>query len=840
MMSKSLLILILACLSNNGETSAFSPRQAPPVRTTTHVISQGTTLLAAAVQAPEGNDGDLNRASRPPKRDSRKQRHSIAPPNPWLSQTTQDLLGSEPGSLQNGKWHELVSIMTAWSKRINMDTSAPVVLEALLKRLIDERRAGNDAAKPSAYEYNMVISAWTEVTQHNPKDGKQASARALYILRLLQRAHDEEQQSELLPTSFSFTKVLAALSHAKDYRKAKTTLRWMEALYERGMNKNAKPQENAFTYVLNSIADSGEADAGKEAEQLLRHMNETGVEPKTLHYTVAIKSWMRQESRQGAEQAEQLFNSMHVQPDIFTYGSLLNAWAVSGMREYGAERCDSIMQKLRDDPKVTPNEYVYNVNMNAWSRSGNTKAVDRTEALLEEMNSKNLTANWFTYNIYLHTLSAHASEPGVAQKAEGILLMMLKRTGKGENHLRPNRFSYNSVIDAWSKSRHSAAPANAFRVLQLLLKDEKAKPDAFSFNQVLSCFSRSQLRGAADTAETLLANWNKAYDSGLTAAKPACIAYTSVISAWGRSGATGGAERAEQILHFMEERAAAGDKHLAPNTITYNTVIDAWARSGEGTLGARKAEALLQRMQLQFEAGNFRVQPNSITWNGVLNAWAKSGTRCCANQAQKYLEQMWAVHESGNTRVRPDDTTYNTVISAISNSQNVGKAQLALRVLRKMDKLHQKGTLRFSPDGITYTTVLQSCAVSSDFDERSRMKALDTAIFTLEEIIGRPDVKPNHVTYEIFLKAVVNLMPEAYELKKEVVEPVFRNCKNDGLVTLAFLTYLRDAVAEELYVELLGGVAVEIEQDLPKSWTKNVPRRGRRSRTGVVAARRLR
>jgi hypothetical protein len=482
--------------------------------------------------------------------------------------------------------------------------------------------------------------------------------------------------------------------------------------------------------------------------------------------------------------------------------------------------------------------------MNAWARSGTTKAVDRTEELLEEMVvGRNLKANWFTYNIYLHALSSHGSVPGMAQRAEGTLLMMLKRCKEGEEHLRPNRFSYNSVIDAWSRSRDDVAPSHAFRVFQLLLRDDRAKPDAFSFNQVLSSFSRSQLKGAALKAERLLCDWHEAQSHGWIAAKPQCIAYTSVISAWARSGEPGAAERAQQLLESMERRAAAGDVHLSPNTITYNAVIDAWARSGEGTLGARRAEALLHRMQRKYEEGNGdRVQPNSITWNGVLNAWAKSGARCCAYQAQKYLDKMWEVHRSGkNQSVRPDDKTYNTVIAAISKSQNVGKAQLALRVLRKMDKLHQTGFLQDSPDGITYTTVLQSCAVSSNFDKRSRAKALDTAIFTLEEIIGRPDVKPSHVTYEVFLKAVVNLMPEEYELKKEVVEPVFTSCKNDGYVTFAFLGYLRDAVHDDLYKELMGDYYFDIacmNHELPAAWTKNVPNRGRARRraTGVIAS----
>jgi hypothetical protein len=406
--------------------------------------------------------------------------------------------------------------------------------------------------------------------------------------------------------------------------------------------------------------------------------------------------------------------------------------------------------------------------------------------------------------------------------------MMLERTEKGEANLKPNLFSYNAVIDAWCRSRDKISASSAFGVLQLLLKDSTVKPDAFSFNTVLIAFSRSQLPGAAVKAERLLRDWEDASESGLVAVKPDCMSYSALIAAWARSGEQGAANRAEQLLLLMEHRAAAGNTRMAPNTITYNTVIDAWARSREGTFGARKAEALLRRMQDQYEAGSKLVQPNSITWNAVLNAWAKSGTRCCAYQAQKYLDQMWAVHRSGNKRVRPDARSYNTVISAISKSQNVGKAQLALRVLRKMEKLHKEGVLLFSPDGITYNAVLQSCAVSSDFDERSRMKALDTAMFTWEEVIDRPDIKPNHLTYEVYLKAVVSLVPEKHALTREVVESIFTRCKDDGYVTFSFLAHLRDAVPEEIYKELLGTDAVS-DYAIPESWTKNVPihRRGR-------------
>jgi hypothetical protein len=169
------------------------------------------------------------------------------------------------------------------------------------------------------------------------------------------------------------------------------------------------------------------------------------------------------------------------------------------------------------------------------------------------------------------------------------------------------------------------------------------------------------------------------------------------------------------------------------------------------------------------------------------------------------------------------------VINAISKSKNEGKAQKALRLLRRMDKLYQAGNKEARPNEVTYTAVLNSCAFPAVLDPRTRRKALDTAIFTLQELQESRYGQPNQVTYGTFIKACANLLHDDDKLRREVIERAFQQCCKDGQVGKMVLTYLRQAAPADLYEELLAdfissGAAVTVE-DLPPEWRCNVRER---------------
>ena len=174
------------------------------------------------------------------------------------------------------------------------------------------------------------------------------------------------------------------------------------------------------------------------------------------------------------------------------------------------------------------------------------------------------------------------------------------------------------------------------------------------------------------------------------------------------------------------------------------------------------------------------------------------------------------------------------VINAISKSKNEAKAQRALRILRRMDKLYQAGVNKEArPNEVTYTAVLNSCAFPAVLDARTRRKALDTAIFTLEELKASRYGHPNQITYSTFLKAVANLLPDDDEFRRAVIKEAFQQCCKDGQVGDMVLAHLRSAAPADLYQELVIDVVRSTSpqrksiyrvsmEDLPAEWSQNV------------------
>jgi hypothetical protein len=151
-----------------------------------------------------------------------------------------------------------------------------------------------------------------------------------------------------------------------------------------------------------------------------------------------------------------------------------------------------------------------------------------------------------------------------------------------------------------------------------------------------------------------------------------------------------------------------------------------------------------------------------------------------------------------------------------------------------MDKLYQSGYKRARPNEFTYTSVLNSCAFPETLDPRTRRKALDTAIFTLQELQASRYGQPNEVTYGTFMQACANLLlPDDDELLlRAVIEETFQQCCKDGQVGEMFLTHLKSAAPEDLYKELLAEVSFSEEtgdgsttvnvENLPPEWRCNI------------------
>ena len=581
----------------------------------------------------------------------------------WLMKATQDILTTQPGTLAKGKWHELVSMLKAWSRRSKFDVEAPLIIERLLKRLLGERAAGNVEAKPTVELYNILLDSWACAAIFRTRDSAMASQRSREILVSLQESFEREGDPDLMPNAESFAVVFHAVCKVEGPVIARRVLAWMEHLFKVQKNMAAKPTRKQYIMLLEAYANSNAENAGTLAEGFIRHMKVAGVPPDTFCYNIAIKAWTRtKRGRESAEHADRILEEMNVPKDLVTYSSVISAWAASGMKSHAVSRAEELLREIEETEGLEPNTIVINSVMSAWVKSKNPGAANRTAELLQSMEQSSTYApDLFSYNTHLHALSIHAKRPGYAQQAYDVLHEMERRSEAGETHLTPNLFSYNLVIDAWSKADDYDAAWNAVKILRYLIGKERPRPDTFSFNQVLSALSKSTRAGAAQLAERLLQYMVDGYRLKMQSARPDVVGYTSVIVALARSGEQDAADRAEGLLSQMKSLYAAGEHYLKPTRVVYNSLIDCWAKSGRGTYAARKGEALLQEMETMSANGDTTVSPNIVTYNAVLNAWARSGTRCCANKAEEYLERMWELYNAGEEEIAPNDKSFNTV-----------------------------------------------------------------------------------------------------------------------------------------------------------------------------------
>ena len=583
-------------------------------------ISHETTTPCDASETHDQEDETIQWYDQPEFKRKRRQRRQ------YLERATHSLLESEPGTLKKGKWHELASMLHGWSAFTKSETEAPVMMEQILKRLNEERIAGNTEAVVNIEMYNRLLDAWACAALFKTHRPEVASQRAREILVTLQENYESQGAIDLMPTQESFNLVLHCVCRIEGPTIARRLLALMEYLHRSGKNPNAKPSRQDCTLVLNGYAlDRRIANAGALAEGFLRHMNITGgITPDTYCYNLAIKAYMNSKrGRESAEHANRILEEMEAPKDIITYSSVISAWATSGMRAHAVERAEDLLRQLEDHPELEPNTVVLNAVMSTWVKSRSPGACKRIQELVQEMEQSSeptIRPDLISYNTYLHALTLQSKKPGFAQKADELLQKMENQYESGACSFGPNLFSYNLLIEAWSKSPSPDAAMRAAHVLRKLAKVQRpgVEPDTFSFNQVLAALSHSPMKGAAKMAEQLLWYMDKAYKNGIHSnSKPDAISFSSVIQAYARSGEAGAAVKAERLLQHMKERYYGHNETDAkPNRKVYNSIIHCWARSGEGTLGARKAEALMQEMQeLREKYNDESMAPNLVTFN---------------------------------------------------------------------------------------------------------------------------------------------------------------------------------------------------------------------------------
>jgi len=648
-----------------------------------------------------------------------------------------------------------------WSLNLNLDSMAQAGAgnraQELLKRIHALYEEGYYEVSPDIVSYNSVLKAWKEEEQPEA---------ALELLETMIRNEKEGEQRELLGSEGS-TLPSDAVG-----------------------DKPIRVDVISFNTVIAAFANQGNY---QKALELLRKMQK---EPSNNNTD--------DDGDNGMEETETKDDYYYPNPDTITYNIVLYSLALSDDPGTAAQAenllREMMMRKERTGLSVVDTTS-FNTVLYAWSREGE---------------SKRFPAATTTTTTNKGTLPKRPLSPKMsAQRAEDLLTIMKELSEAGNMNVRPDVYSYTTVIQSWAKCGNA---------------------------------------GGTDKAQAIL---DQMIDTGL---QPNQLTYTALMNALSRAGEP---ERAESVLHQM---MAAQHK---PDTVAVSSIIDGWAKvsSKDRPEAAKRALQIFRTMKQKTSLG---VRPTATTYTSVLTALAKSCTRHSGDEALDLLQEMEEAHaatgdddniETNSSiknldpkldkwSMRPKNIHYNCVLDAYARSSRADKAIKAQHLMTVMEN-HSRLDCR--PDTISYNSLMMACAHATG-DQQLREKSFEIALRTFKILLSnggstgsrRQQEKPllrhkpvhelhaTSTTFAHFFRACRKLLRPDNARRKSILTKSLTICRKLGLLNFLVVHQVQLACQSETdWKETAGGLSEYVgwKEDakrcikiFPREWTCNARR----------------
>ena len=325
-------------------------------------------------------------------------------------------------------------------------------------------------------------------------------------------------------------------------------------------------------------------------------------------------------------------------PDTTTYNTLLHAYSQRIYNE-SASDCESLLRRIISSGK--PHDVVsYNIVLKAWSKSNDKNAVEYQLSLLREMeqryistinntssnmNNKNaIKPNFISFTILFDTLST-SNDWDAAQKANDILYLMEDMYYKhGDRSLKPSLLTYNTVLNAWSKS---GLPGSSQRAQELLerMMNGNIRPNTVSFAICIKAYARGDERGSSDKALALLKQMIDLSTHQNFDTKPDIGTFNSVLRALNNDTTEHRSTKAESILRQIEEMG------LTPDLITYNNILRCCCNTKTDDMKLKQITMRIAAEALLSIRKNEHLSPDPYTFNFFI----KTCDRLISNRREK-------------------------------------------------------------------------------------------------------------------------------------------------------------------------------------------------------------
>lgn len=402
-------------------------------------------------------------------------------------------------------------------------------------------------------------------------------------------------------------------------------------------------------------------------------------------------------------------NDKSLIPTEKEYGCVIHAWAntIDNNDVDGGTMALRLLDDLSTMKNIRASRIAYNTTLHALASRGR---IDDVEKILDRMELASLDGNVpspdvFTYSTVLNAYQKSnktRKKMTVAKRAEGLIHRMLRRYNEtGDITIRPNQYTFGSVISLFATSKSPNAAQDADRILQWQLSlhenedteaasrdgvDEKEHnkytlaPGVPHFVSVILAYSNSKQRGAAERIAELLMEMERLQEAGNPQLKPSYQCFVIYLNALSKSRDPDAALKAEKVLDTIEDMyLSSSDNSFELNNYGYNLVIDAWARSSiKGR--AAKAEAVISRLKrLNASTGIESLAPDKFTYTSYIDAIIKDGDPGFEDRCLQVVQEM---NDTDNLKTHADTVTYNLVTKALVKA---GRIQEAIEMLKKIE-----------------------------------------------------------------------------------------------------------------------------------------------------------
>eukprot|EP00929_Paragymnodinium_shiwhaense_P102851 TRINITY_DN66074_c0_g1_i3.p1 TRINITY_DN66074_c0_g1~~TRINITY_DN66074_c0_g1_i3.p1 ORF type:complete len:1144 (+),score=263.00 TRINITY_DN66074_c0_g1_i3:48-3434(+) len=240
---------------------------------------------------------------------------------------------------------------------------------ARAQRLFDEMCEAFPDSKLTAYNTLLQIHA----------GNKASSSRTEAVLEDLRRA-------ELQPDKTTYVTLIRGAAKAGDSEKVEDLFREME---DEGM----KPDSLCYSLLFKSLAHRPKDDDIVWAREVIQHMHKEMVQPSVLHFTTLLGATAKLRDFRSAQELWADMRSYDAEPDIVSYNAFMEVHAQSGQLHAAAE----LLSELRREG-LMPNMRTFGTLLKAYSKKGDLAG---TKDVLEAMAAQELSPDLMCYNSLL-------------------------------------------------------------------------------------------------------------------------------------------------------------------------------------------------------------------------------------------------------------------------------------------------------------------------------------------------------------------------------------------------------------------------------------------------------